>query len=288
MQANSGFEQVILDADSCEPQKIVNSYETVTMFSAGKLIFVKRLYNNKAKKELTESLVSYLESVPENVHIILWEDQKLASNLKYVKFFTSQKAIEEAVELNKRTFLSWAKEEFKSSEINCDKELLYSLCERVNFDPERFINEMEKLKLADVKTLTLEILQSNSKDTLESTIWELVDAINSQNKSESARVLERLLNQRADPIFIMSMLIRNNRMLIQVKHMKDMGADSREMAKELRIPPFTVPSLIKAVDGVEAIRLHRLHEKFYNLDYEIKTGRIEADMGLSLLTCFSL
>ena len=80
------------------------------------------------------------------------------------------------------------------------------------------------------------------------------------------------------------MIARNLRIAIQVKDLIDNGTSGREIPSLLRLPPFTIYPLIDSVRGISRERILMQYSKLSNLDYEIKTGRINPTLGLSLFT----
>lgn len=278
------FQKIILDADSMEPEDIVREYQTGDMFSSGKNIFIKRLYGNKSRADLTENIMNFLNVIDSSTNIVLWEDQKIPANTRYLKYFKTSKTDYEAQELNKRSFFEWGKTESNAYEMKLDNQMIYTLAEDANYDPERYINLLEKLKLKGKVDISSEDIKDVSVNTFEYDIWQLIDAINGKPGEDRVVILEQLLSQRVEPLFIMAMLVRNTRMLIQIKHLTAQGADVRKISSVLRIAPFTVPALIKSAQGTTEQRLELIYRKLYNLDFDIKTGKIDAALGLTLLS----
>lgn len=279
------FEKVILDCERTEAADILKVCETADMFSPGKNILLKRIYKNRQKEAIFERLKALLESDDAGRNIIVWEDVKIASNTRYFKFFGSQKKVHESDLLNKRTFLTWAQEEVRREypEMKSDRNSLYHLAEISNFDPQRFANTLNKISLSGEKIITNEVIKETAEDTHESDIWTLIDSINGRNDIEPIEILENLFDNRVDPIFILSMIVRNTRSLLLCKTLHDEGYDSSAIAKELKIPPFTVPPLLHAAANTEYDKIFSLYDKLANLDYQIKTGEIDGKLGLTLL-----
>jgi len=277
-----------IDAQQKSSDEIVQSYRTVDMFSSGKIVFLSRLYANKNKELILEDLKeSILENESSPVILIVWDDQKVPSNTRYYKAFSSQKgAVYEAPELNKRTFVTWAVSHINSEKIEIEKSVIYELAKRTDYNVERFMNEINKLKLSGKSKIDLKLIEELTQDTHENTIWELIDMLNSTNKTDKAqtvKIFDNLISSNVDPIFIHSMITRNIRLLLLVKHLRKQGKDSREIASALKIPPFTVPQLIHKSDDVDFKRIKLVYEKLSNLDFEIKVGNIDPRLGLTLL-----
>lgn len=277
----------VIDADSTTPQNIVDTLASPSLFTKKRTIFLKRIYRNKERKELTETLIEILETEKSDDLIIIWEDQKIRSNTRYYKFFKKNNSIEEISDLNKRTFLTWLRKELEKKEMKIDQSVIKELAERTNYDPERCKNEIEKFKLNNPgKIIEKDDIDALTPDTLEKEIWDLTDAINQGDKEKSVSILERLSSQSTDANYILAMLARNLRLIYLTKHLSEKGKDHRTISSTLGIPPFTTPSLVKASSKYSCEKIEFLYAKLSNLDFKIKTGRIDPHLGLTLICPF--
>jgi DNA polymerase-3 subunit delta len=275
-------EIISIDADSQDSYKIINLLYSPSLFSTPRVYFLKRVYKNKNRDILLENLLEVLKT--DQVTVIIWEDQKIRSNTKYYKFFKENDSLEEIKELNRRTFITWAKEEIENSKLNLQYDLINNLCQRSNYDPQRFLNNLNKLKLVDEDEIDREILDQLIANTLESDIWKLMDSINESNQKEINNILGNLLEYRVDPNYILAMIARNLRISIQIKHLLEKGMNTRKFPSILKLPPFAVYPMIKSVESIKKEKILMQYQKLSNLDYEIKTGRIDPVLGLSLFT----
>lgn len=277
----------IVDGDSINSQNIIDLLTSPTLFASSRTIFIKRTYRNKDRKDLTENIVDILKEGKGDDLIIFWEDQKIRSNTKYYKFFKKQKAVEEISDLNKRTFFTWLRKELEKNHLKIDQAVIKELAERTNYDPERCKSQIEKFKLNNPdKIIEKEDIEILTADTLEKEIWDLTDAINQQDKEKSISILERLSSQSTDANYILAMLARNLRLLYLAKHLSDEGKSYKEISSLLKIPPFTTPSLIKATSKYSEKKIALLYSKLSSLDFQIKTGKIEPNLGLTLICPF--
>lgn len=274
-------ERITVDATILSGNQIISSLSTDDMFISKRVVIVKRLLENKNKEEVVTFLIENLEKLNPNSHYIFWEQQKVPSNTKYFKLFKND--LNEFNQMNKPGFYNWAKTILDDQGIKADRETVMLLSSRVNFSTERLVNEIEKYKLNQVETLSKEIIQDLTADTLESQIWDLTDAINSSTKDRIYQILLKLYNQEIDPNFIIAILARNMRLITQVKHMESLGKTSKEICSRLRIPPFTLPSLASNAKKTDWDKLKYIYEKIASLDFEIKIGNIDAQTGLTLL-----
>jgi DNA polymerase-3 subunit delta len=275
-------EIISIDAESKKPEAIIDQLYSPSLFSTQRVYFLKRVYRNKDKETLLNNL---LEILPQNrVSILIWEDQKIRSNTKYYKFFKGNNAVEEYKELNKMTFITWARDEISNYPFTLDRDTLQLLAQRSNYEPERFVNNLAKLQLLDEQKVEKETLDFVVADTLETDIWALMDSITNSDQKEINRILEKLLEYKVDPHYILAMIARNLRISIQIKYLLDQGVNERKMASILKLPPFAIYPVAKTVRNIDRKRILTQYKKLANLDYEIKTGRIDPILGLSLFT----
>ena len=275
-------EIISIDAEAKKAEDIIDQLYSPSLFSIQRVYFLKRVYRNKDKKTLLDNL---LEILPKgSVPIVIWEDQKIRSNTKYYKFFKENNSVEEFAELNKRGFISWAKEEITKYPVKIDSDILKILAQRSNYEPERFVNNLQKLKLLETTEINKDILDLAVADTLETDIWKLMDSITNSDQKSINEILEKLLEYKVDPHYILAMIARNLRISIQIKQLSEHGVNERKMASILKLPPFAVYPVVKAVKDINKSKILLQYKKLSNLDYEIKTGRIDPILGLSLFT----
>jgi DNA polymerase-3 subunit delta len=240
------------------------------------------VYKNKERETLLEDLLTILSA--KKISVLIWEDQKIRGNTKYYKFFKENNAVEEFDELNKRTFITWAKKEIENYPLELERNSLKILAERSNYQPERFVNNLQKLTLTNKKKITEDILDEVVADTLETDIWKLMDSINKSDQQEINSTLEKLLEYRVDPQYILAMIARNLRISIQIKYLLTKNVTAKKMISILKLPPFAVYPVLNAVKNIDKDKILLQYKKLANLDYEIKTGRIDPVLGLSLFT----
>jgi len=273
---------ITIEADTQKAQQIIDSIQNQGLFVSKRVFLIKRLYKNKDKDSLIEKLLSLLnEQFPDDIYF--WEDQKIRSTTKYLKFFKSNDSVEEYTQLNKRNFLSWLDQELKENDLKADETTKRLLAQRTNYDPERCSNEIKKHKLnnsEEIKESDLDILTT---DTLEEDIWKLIDVINTEKKERSIEILEKLYSQNTDPNFILSMLARNLRLITMAKHLKKQKKSFAEICSIMKVAPFSLYPILGVIDRYDMHKIKLLYTKLSNLDYQIKNGQIDGMLGLTLI-----
>lgn len=281
LRDESQFEYLSVDAEKIKAGDLIDILSSNSLFNNQRVIFLKRVYRNKERESIISFLLEYLDSNSTD-YIVLWEDQKISSVTKYVKFFKQKNLLKEYTKLNKRSFVSWAKDILNSQNININKNALDLLIQYSNYDTERFENSIKKLQLLDKDSISEEDIKELSPNTLEEDIWKLLDEINTDN-GQPLLILENLFKQEVDPNYIISMIVRNIRLITMAKYMIEKGSSYSEIASVLKIPPFTVGPIVNSAKRYNREKIRTIYEKLSSLDYEIKVGRIEPKLGLTLL-----
>ena len=113
-------------------------------------------------------------------------------------------------------------------------------------------------------------------------IFKLIDNILNKNKEQAIECLEEMMKYGEEPLALIIMLANQFRIMYQAKMLVKKGYSERDIASLLDIHEYRVKkALEKARMYNESIILDNL-EKLANLDYDIKSGNIDKNIGLEL------
>ncbi len=288
--SNIPFDVITIDASQKTADQILLEMETPSLFSVHKILYVKRLSLNKEKDLMFQSIIGKSSSTATDTNtLILWEDTKLAKNLRIIKALAQQKAVFESPELddpkkqNRRIFKTWAREAVLNADLRMSPDTISLLSDRSNYNTERFSGELAKLALLGKKTITESDIETYCPDTLEHTVWQLIDAINEGNAREAEGHLESMIRQGNDPHLILLMLARNVRLILLTKLLTEKGLNMYQIAQKVKAPPFTIATLQKSARSIPQERLATLYDKISNIDYSEKTGQLDLSLALHIL-----
>jgi len=129
---------------------------------------------------------------------------------------------------------------------------------------------------ADVSTLT--------SQAREASVFALVDALVEGRRAAALGLLHRALSEGANAQYVLTMVARQLRRLVQAKELLQAGTGPQEVGRALGIAPDFV--LRKALDQARTTSFPRL-EELYRLtleaDVATKTGRLREELALDLL-----
>lgn len=139
-------------------------------------------------------------------------------------------------------------------------------------------NELEKLALyADGQPITLDDVEALVPQVREAVVFELVDALGTGNPKVALRLLRSLVDeQRESPLYVLAMIVRQFRLMIQVKELAQGGVAPGGIASELKLHPFVAEKLSRQVRGFNLPELRTAFLQLAGLDAGIKHGDLQS------------
>ena len=113
-------------------------------------------------------------------------------------------------------------------------------------------------------------------------MFQLVEDVIKQRADRAIGTLHELLKQKEEPIKIIALIIRQLRIMLQVKELTGQSFSHQQTASQLGLHPYAVKVAAEQGRGHDAGSLAQWLAEAAELDYEMKTGRVEKTLGLEL------
>jgi DNA polymerase-3 subunit delta len=239
----------------------------------------------KRDKELEEALQRYLPNLPETTGLVFVEQRFSDQNPfhavingadKWVKLFKTPQGAE---------LQEWIRQQVKVAGGQIAPQAAVLLAAYVTDGLQHMSLEIDKLvsftackrtiEPADVENLVTEVLQSN--------IFQVVDAIAAHSGKRAIGQLHSLLDHGTSEIYILAMITRQFRILLQVKEMGGAGATVQEMQSKLHLHSFVLEKGLNQARGFTMERLEAIYRRLVEVDASIKRGRMAPELALDLL-----
>jgi DNA polymerase-3 subunit delta len=134
------------------------------------------------------------------------------------------------------------------------------------------------------RPICVEDIQALVSEKQLSSVFELVDAIGMRQADTAMRALHELLDAGAAPLYLLHMIERQFRILLQVKDMHSRGAGLSEIQSELGIRhTFIVKKALNQARRFSPQRLEAIFVHLAGIEQEIKTGKVADLLALDLL-----
>jgi DNA polymerase-3 subunit delta len=114
-------------------------------------------------------------------------------------------------------------------------------------------------------------------------IFDLVDALGQRDGGTAAGALQRLLDTGEHPMGILAMIVRQFRLLVQVKELRQAGQNARTIARLLDLHPYPAGKLYRQATNFTAAQLEKIYRHLLVTDAQIKTGALTPIVALDLL-----
>ena len=149
-----------------------------------------------------------------------------------------------------------------------------NLIEAVGQNLLELYQELEKLALytGTADTITAAHVTDLSSHSRTHTIFELVEALGQNQPAKAFKVLGRLLELGEPPAKILVMLARQIRLLMGTREGLKKNLTAAELAKELKVPKWTVEKLQRQATGFRLAQLKGQLIRLHEADQQMKTG----------------
>lgn len=118
------------------------------------------------------------------------------------------------------------------------------------------------------------------KGNFDDNIFALTDAIGARDKALATRLLEEQIELGANEIYLLTMITRQIKIILQVRQALDLGQSSRQIITELKLNPYVAQKAIEQSRHFSLNALKIIFSKLVEIDYKIKSGQGD---GLTLL-----
>ena len=239
------------------------------------------------KRERLDALVDYLPNLPPTTRLVLVEDRALPSSHPVLRLARQEERgyVKRFDPPDDRSLPQWIRRRAEKHGGSLEPRAAHRLASVVGADLRLLDQEIDKLVTfsGGERAVTAEDVETLVPYSQEAVIFDMVDALGHRDGSTASKTLHRLLEEGEHPLGLLGMIIRQFRLLIQVKSLKSDGTSPREVAKTLGIHPFPARKLHNQAAHFTSGQLEKVYRHLSEVDVEIKTGKIEAEVALDLL-----
>jgi len=284
----SGLDLKLLDLKEKDFQDFKNEAQIASMFSEKKLLVLKNAFENF---DFKEKISAEIEKFAKSEEVILFYEEEIKKD----KFFQTLKKFSEYQEfqlLDGERLKNWVKKEFKKYQAKIDSAVLEKLIEFVGNDLWQMANEIKKLvayktghnQITTVTKLCPEIEREDVellvKSKIETDIFKTIDAIAAKNKKRALKLLKAHLEKGDSPLYLLSMINFQFRNLLIIKDLTEKNLSPYSFTD---IHPYVIKKSISLLGKFSFSELKKIYQKIFEVDLDIKTGKIEPEMALDLL-----
>ena len=242
--------------------------------------------DEEANPGLAKELAAYLPRLPETTRLVFVETKTLAKNNPILKHAADDKAahVKEFSAPDARQLPQWIQARVKTKGGAMEAGAVSELAEHVGNDLRLLDTEIEKLLTYRAnQPIRAEDVRALVASVSESSIFDLVDAIGQREMRRALKLLHDQLDHNAAPMYLLTMITRQFRLLLQTRDFAARGKTVEQAAAQLKMHPFVARKTWMQSLNFSLPQLEAIYQKLLDTDIAIKTGRNEPVLALDLL-----
>lgn len=268
-----GFNYHVFDGGKVEMADVLDMAQSFPVLSSWRLILIRDI--NLIPAEGLDLLVSYIKTPSPTTCLVLVTSKPDMRK----RFFQEIKVLLSPVQIQPPSgiqLVSWVRLKANGLGLTIPDEAISFIIERRGDDLKSLLNEIEKLSiyLDGKKAVKLEDVKAVICGEETPSIFELTGCICEKNTKDSLRLLFLLLTSGESPLVILSMIVRQFRIIWKILEAKDAGRSAEDILREIGIPKWSQGKLIRQSEKFTPKGLAHAFSLFLKTDIELKSSRI--------------
>jgi len=242
---------------------------------------------SRVKGQTAKDLVAVLPEIPPTTVLIFEETKTLHKrHAVFSKALGVELQVRHCAPPAPRDLPSWVRRRAESHGAEIEGRAAALLAQNIGGNLRLLDQEIQKLMLyvGEGRAITVEDVRVmvpyvQSADV----IFQMVDAVGRRDARRAASYLHRLLEVGEHPLGIFGMVVRQFRLLIQVRWSMDRRQTRQQMATDLKLHPFVVGKVSAQAGKFSPAQLKQAYGLLTETDIAIKRGELPAETALDLL-----
>lgn len=279
------------DMENSSIDEVIAEAETLPFFGDQRLVFVENPYFLTGEKgtnsidQNTDLLVNYLKEPLETTVLVIFAPyEKLDERKKVTKQLKKTAITIDVKQLDEKAVRQYLLNTLENSEIKMDRQAIDLFLRLTDLDLSKMMRELQKILLygQEQEVITVKEIEQLVPKTLEHNLFDMTQYILSGRTEQALRLFQDLVTQGEETIKINAILLSQIRLFLQTKFLVKIGYQRANIAETLKIHPYRVKLAMQEVRKFDEQTLRRLFDELVEMDYEIKSGKIEKELSFQL------
>ncbi|MFQ5580363.1 MAG: DNA polymerase III subunit delta [Nitrospiria bacterium] len=270
----------------------VNAEEVILIAGTFPLSSPRRLILIQDADRIKDEMGHFLDYLdrPSATTVLVFSAAKPDMRKKLFSTLKKKATVINCTRLREKEIPAWIAREGRKKRLRFSDEALWYIKERLGNDLFLIQQEIEKIALyvavedqdkeMRVSTETvLEVIGSGKSHS----IFELTGAVADRNSGRSLRLLADLLAEGEHPLFILTMLTRQWRMMAIAKEMINSGAPASAVRGSIRLPPSLLAPFLQQLKKWSSDEIQWAFELSLAADSQLKGGTMSPSFVLEAI-----
>ncbi len=264
---------------------LLNDASVISMFGDKKaLIGENALFLSTSSSSINHDL-DYLQRYLEddnhdNIVIFTLNENKLDERKKIVKLLKKRATVIHKDVIKDKDLPDFVRDEFFNNGYKIDYKAASYFVQYAGSNVDILISEINKMMMYKDgdKIIKIEDINEITSKKMNDNIFDLSNAIMDKNFKKMYECYNDLMTLKEEPIKIIAMLGSTFTLVYQCKLLYNDGKRQNEIADILKVHPYRVKLAIE--NNYKINNIKEILKKLHNLDYEIKSGKIDKALAL--------
>ncbi len=261
-------------------REVIDLAETMPFFADRRLIVLE---NTGFFKSGGTELADYMKTLPETTSFLFVENEVD----KRSKLYKTVKAKGRAVELgfqDEATLKRWVAGLVKKEKKQITEQTVVYFLNKTGTDMENITKELEKLYCYALErdAITKADVDAVCVTQISNHIFDMVDAVSQKKQQRALELYYELLALKEPPMRILFLMIRQYRILHQVKGLLKAGYGRKEIASHAGLHPFVAGKYMDLAKRFPTGELRAVLEEGAELEQSVKTGKLADHLAVEL------
>lgn len=255
------------------PHQIIEACQSMPFLGEKRLVIVKNFLSEQ-KADEQKKFADLLTEIPsETCTLILVEEKTPDKRTSLYKKLAKSARLEEFKTLTGDNLTHSIIKTIEEKGGKIDWNTASSLCALCAENTWKLHHEIQKLlDYSNGEPLTQSMVDELVHGDTNTSIFKLTDALGQKRPTEAIQLFHQLV-EKGEPIpLIYSMLVRQIRMLIQLKELSDLGKPASHIATLTKLHPYAVSQTLPQCRNFSLEELKQLFIRLTHIDLRMKTG----------------
>lgn len=297
---SSGNSLSIIDGSTASLEKINELISPSSLLAEKRMVVIEDLFKNKKNDIFDQIFVYFKNKKNEDNIIIFWDslgiEEKVTKNKDgLLSFLKKQKFSIPFKTLSNTEVTNWARKEVEARGGKISVQAAATLASylgsnlwQINSEIDKLINYKagQKLNISDNEKGSIiekEDVENMVRGNFDEKIFALTDALSAKNKALAVKLLEEQIDAGLTDEYLLSMITRQFKILLQIRQALDTGENQRKIASVLKIHPFVAQKGMVQARNFNLPVLKNIFKKLVEIDYSMKSGQGDIKSMLNLL-----
>ncbi len=295
--ATADLNRTRLDGRTVEPGEIEAAAGALPFLAELRLVLVENLTDTASGRAIIDGLADSLAALPDWARVVFIEANLTGDSNQVATRRRALKKLVDVVERDPRGKAlafelpqarerpAWIQRRAAHHGAEIEGQAATVLAQRIGEDLRLADTEIVKLATftGGERPISVEDVELLTPYTPEAGIFDMVDALGQRRGAEALRLLRGLLESGDEPLRVFGMIVRQYRLLIQMKEQLERGQTPPTAAKIIEVHPYVAGKLAGQAQHYTLDTLERIHHHLLEVDLEIKTGKVEPALALEML-----